>query len=188
VGRDEDHLEKRLLPVQERETTSIRPPPDMIYIRHEWTRRPVTMPLLWEEYRGREPQGYSYSRYGRRYRDGVGTWAASLRREHRAGEPLSVDDAGDTLPSTDSLPGDLTRGQWFVAVLGCRNTTYADVTSTPPVPDGIGAPVNALEAIDGVPQIVVPDNPKTAVTHPCGYDPDLHLTDQEMAEHYGCAV
>lgn len=188
VGMDEDQLEKLLFPVPESETTPTRAPLDMVYIRHELTRRHVTMQLLWEEYRGREPEGYSYSQYCQRYRDWVGTLAVSLRQEHRAGEKLFVDYAGDTIPITDPLTGELTAGQLFVAVLGCSNYTYAEVTPTQQLPDWISAQVNALSAIDGVPQIVVPDNTKTAVTHPCWYDPDINLTYQEMAEHYGFAV
>jgi len=118
----------------------------------------------------------------------VGTLAVSLRQEHRAGEKLFVDYAGDTIPIGDPLTGEITPGQLFVAVLGCSNYTYAEVTPTQQLPDWISAQVNALEAIDGVPQIVVPDNTKTAVTHPCWYDPDINLTYQEMAEHYGFAV
>jgi transposase len=39
-----------------------------------------------------------------------------------------------------------------------------------------------------VPEILVPDNTKTGVTSPCRYEPDLHPTYQDMAEHYGAAV
>jgi transposase len=35
---------------------------------------------------------------------------------------------------------------------------------------------------------VVSDNLKAGVTHPCRYEPDVNLTYQEMAEHYGVAV
>jgi transposase len=33
-----------------------------------------------------------------------------------------------------------------------------------------------------------PDNPKTAVLHPCRYEPLLHRTYQELAEHYGTVI
>jgi transposase len=36
--------------------------------------------------------------------------------------------------------------------------------------------------------VVVPDNTKAAVRSPCWYDPDINLTYQEMAEHYGFTV
>jgi len=39
-----------------------------------------------------------------------------------------------------------------------------------------------------VPEIVVPDNLKSAVTRSCRYEPDLNPTYQEMAIHYGFAI
>jgi transposase len=42
--------------------------------------------------------------------------------------------------------------------------------------------------ISGVPEIVVPDNLKAGVKHPCRYEPDLNPTYQDLAEHYGLAV
>ena len=42
--------------------------------------------------------------------------------------------------------------------------------------------------LGGVPEIVVPDNLKAGVKHPCRYEPDLNPTYQDLAEHYGIAV
>jgi transposase len=39
-----------------------------------------------------------------------------------------------------------------------------------------------------VPEIVVPDNWKTAVTRACRYEPDLNRTYSEMAQHYHVAI
>jgi transposase len=51
--------------------------------------------LLWEEYRENTPDGRSYSRFRELY----GEWASKLdlvlRHEHRAGEKMFVDYAGD---------------------------------------------------------------------------------------------
>ncbi|MGB9888008.1 MAG: Mu transposase domain-containing protein, partial [Moorellales bacterium] len=52
----------------------------------------------------------------------------------------------------------------------------------------IGGHVRALEYIQGVPEILVPDNLKSAVARACRYEPDLNPTYQEMAAHYGAAV
>ena len=186
-GMDEERLKGLLFPVRAvgREA---RPLPDRVYIRNELKRKHVTLQLLWEEYRGHTPEGYSYSQYCQLYRDWLGQQAVSLRQEHRAGEKLFVDYAGDTIPIHEPQAGAVAAGHLFVAVLGCSNYTYAEVTLTEQLPDWIGAQVRALEFFRGVPLVVVPDNTKTAVTHPCGYDPDINLTYQELAEHYGFAV
>ena len=186
AGLDEDKLEQLLFPV--REAVSPRPVLDLAYIRNEMRGRAVTLQLLWEEYRSHTPDGYSYSQFCQLYRDWLGKQAISLRQEHRAGEKLFVDFAGDKLPITDPKNGAITQGHLFVAVLGCSNYTFAEVTPTEQLPEWIGAQINALEAIKGVPLVVVPDNPKAMVTRPCWYDPDINPTYQEMAEYYGFTV
>jgi hypothetical protein len=42
--------------------------PDWAYVHHELRRPGVTLMLLWEEYRQREPGGYAYSRWCELYR------------------------------------------------------------------------------------------------------------------------
>src|SRR6185312_13810443 len=46
----------------------------------------------------------------------------------------------------------------------------------------------ALEAIGGVPHLLVPDNTKVAVIKACLYEPQVNRTYAEMAAHYGTAV
>ena len=58
-----------------------KPEPDWAYIHHELRRPGVTLMLLWEEYRQREPGGYSYSRSCDLYRD--------------LGRPIVADDAAE---------------------------------------------------------------------------------------------
>jgi len=48
--------------------------------------------------------------------------------------------------------------------------------------------VDALSFFGGVPEIVVPDNTKVAVTHPCRYEPDINPTYLDLAQHYGITV
>jgi len=187
-GLDDEKLEKLLFPATDKVAGDQRSLPDMVYIREELQRKHVTLQLLWEEYREREPQGYSYSQYCQHYREWTGKLAVSLRQEHRAGEKMFVDYAGDTIPIHDQNTGRITEGHLFVAVLGCSNYTYAEITPSEQLSDWIGAQVRALEFIGGVPQIVVPDNAKSAVTNPCWYDPDINPTYLELAGHYGFAV
>ncbi|MEI6516503.1 MAG: IS21 family transposase [bacterium] len=185
-GMDEGRLEQLLFPPKVVEEP--RPVLDMVYIRQEMRRSDMTLQLLWDEYRGHVPDGYGYSQYCKLYRDWLGKRAISLRQEHRAGEKLFVDFAGQTIPITDPVTGEVTQGHLFVAVLGCSNYTYSEVTVAEKLEDWIGGQVNALEDIGGVPLAVVPDNPKPMVTRPCWYDPDINPTYQEMAEHYGFTV
>ena len=56
------------------------------------------------------------------------------------------------------------------------------------LPDWIGAHVNALAAIGGVPKALVPDNLKAGITKPSRYEPGINRTYQDLADHYGCVV
>ena len=51
----------------------------------------------------------------------------------------------------------------FVAVLGASSFSYAEATWTQSLSDWIAAHVRALEAIGGVPRLLVPDNTKVCI-------------------------
>ena len=112
-----------------------------------------------------------------------------MRQTHAAGERLFVDYAGDGVPVVvDRLTGEIRMAQIFVAVLGASSFTFAHASWTQALPDWIDAHVRALQAIGGVPQLLVPDNTKTAVIKACLYDPQVNRTYAEMAAHYGAAI
>ena len=48
--------------------------------------------------------------------------------------------------------------------------------------------MRAFEFFGGVAEVVVPDNLKSAVTHPSYYEPDLNPTYRDLGEHYGVAI
>jgi transposase len=111
-----------------------------------------------------------------------------MRQEHRAGEKLFVDYAGDTIAVQDPAGGPARQAQLFVAVLGASSYTFAEATWTQGLPDWIGSHIRAFEFFAGVPELVVPDNLKSGVTKPCRYEPGVNITYEEMAQHYGVAV
>jgi hypothetical protein len=88
----------------------------------------------------------------------------------------------------DRLTGEIRKAQIFVAVLGASSFTFAHASWTQALPDWIDAHVRALEAIGGVPHLLVPDNTKTAVIKACLYDPQVNRTYAEMAAHYGTVI
>jgi len=88
----------------------------------------------------------------------------------------------------DRLTGEIRNAQIFVAVLGASSFTFAHASWTQALPDWIDAHVRALEAIGGVPHLLVPDNTKTAVIKACLYDPQVNRTYAELATHYGTAI
>lgn len=71
--------------------------PDWTHVHRELRRPGVTLMLLWEEYRAREPGGYGYSRWCDLYRAWEGRLSPTMRQAHPAGERLFVDYAGQTV-------------------------------------------------------------------------------------------
>src|SRR5207245_7200042 len=95
--------------------------------------------------------------------------------------------AGDTMPVFDRVTGERA-AHIFVAALGASNYTYAEARWSEGLADWIGAHVNALTMIGGVPKAVVCDNLKAGVTKPSRYEPGINRTYQDLATHYGFAV
>lgn len=162
--------------------------PDWEQVHRELRKRSVTLQLLWMEYKERHPDGFQYTWFSQHYRAWARQLDVVLRQEYRAGEKMFVDFAGQTIPVTDPKTGEITQAQFFVAVLGASNFTYAEATPSQEMPHWIAAHVHALEYVGGVPRLLIPDNLKVGVTRGHRYEPELNRTYMEMAAHYGCAI
>ncbi len=188
-GLDETSLEKRLFPTVSPRVGQPRAAPNWPAIHEDLHgHKHITLQLVWQEYKQSNPDGYQYSRFCWLYQQWADKLDLVLRQEHRAGEKLFVDYAGDTVGIVDSKTGTIQKAYIFVAVLGASNYTYAEANWNQELGSWIGSHVRALEFLGGAPALLVPDNCKTAVLHPCRYEPDLNPTYQEMAAHYGMAV
>jgi transposase len=157
VEVDDATLEARLYPETPPTTGTSRPVPEWATVHQELTRKGVTLALLWQEYQAAHPDGYQYRRFCDRYGVWLKTLDRCLRHEHRAGEKLFVDYAGQTMAVRTRSTGALREAQIFVAVLGASNYTYTEATWTQTLPDWTASHVRAFAFFGGVPQIVVPD-------------------------------
>ena len=185
---NEDSLFHLLFSTKLRSSSREIPVPDWTEIHTELKKKSVTLRLLWVEYRESHPDGYGYSQFCILY----GKWAKhlhpSMRLHHKAGEKLFVDYAGQTAPVVDPDTGEIRQAQIFVATLGASNYTYAEAQWSQALPNWIEGHVRAFAFLKGVPEVIVPDNLKSGVKHPCRYEPDLNPTYQDLADHYGTAV
>lgn len=190
AGWDDARLAAALLPrPASRARPGRQPEPDYGSIHTELQQhKHLTLQLVWEEYRAQNPDGYRYSRFCELYQRWRRKQEVVLRQEHRAGEKLFVDYAGQTVPVRNPATGEIREAQLFVAVLGASNYTYAEASWTQGLGDWMGSHIRAFEFFDGVTEIVVPDNLKSGVTKACRYEPGVNLTYEEMAHHYGVAV
>jgi len=144
--------------------------------------------LLWQEYKVSSPDGLQYSQFCAAYRQWAGKLDLVMRQSHRAGETLFVDYAGQTMPVVNALTGEVREAAICIAVLGASNSTFAEATWSQSLPDWIGSHVRTFAALGGVPQVVVPDNLKAAVSRAHRYEPTLNRTYAELAQHYGVAI
>jgi transposase len=165
-----------------------QPLPDWAIVHQELRHPGVTLQLLWQEYKAGDPAGLQYSQFCVHYRQWAHTLDLCLRHEHRAGEKLFLDYAGQSLWVTDPASGARTPVALFVAVLGASNYTYAEATRAADLPSWIGSHVRAFEYLGGVPAALIPDNHKSAVLHPDRYEPDLHPTYLDLATYYGTTI
>jgi len=163
--------------------------PDFPAIYQELKLKTVTKQLLWQEYRQRYPdEGYSYAQFCHRYQKWLGCQQRSMRQIHRAGEKLFIDYCGPTMTVVNPDTGEIRTAQIFVAVLGASNYTFACASWSQKQADWLNAHVQAFEFYGGVPEVVVPDNLKSAVRKTHRYEPDINPSYQQLAAHYGVAI
>jgi len=165
-----------------------RPEPDPEYLYRELKKKHVTLTLLWHEYKQAHPDGLMLSQFCERYRRWRGSLDISMHQDHKAGEKLFVDWAGDTFPIVDRETGEVNKAYLFLATLGASSYSYAEGFFSQDMPQWITANVHAFTHFQGVTEIVVPDNLKTGVSKPNYYEPDINPTYQSLAEYYGTVI
>ncbi len=105
-GLDETSLEKRLFPTVSPRVGQPRAAPNWPAIHEDLHgHKHITLQLVWQEYKQSNPDGYQYSRFCWLYQQWADKLDLVLRQEHRAGEKLFVDYAGDTVGIVDSKTG-----------------------------------------------------------------------------------
>lgn len=163
--------------------------PDYAHVHQELKRKGVTLILLWEEYRASaNDAAYQYTAFCTRYRAWAGKLKRSMRQTHRGGEKLFADYAGPTIPIIDAATGEIRPASIFVAVLGASSYTFACATPGQTRADWLTGIGRALAFIGGVPELIVPDNPRALVSVANRYEPELNRATLEFAQHYSTVV
>jgi len=149
-----------------------------------------TLKILWEDYKIKYPDGFQrtqftvyYNRWSKRINA-----KASMHMSHKAGDKMFVDYAGKTLEIIDRESGEVIEVEFFVAILGASQLTYAEASMSQKKEDFVESVENALLFFGGVPQAIVPDNLKSAVTKSHRYEPTINETFLDFAEHYGTTI
>lgn len=166
--------------------------PDYAYIHQEMQKSGVTLSLLWVEYceqcRANGELPYQSTQFNKYYADFVHKTKATMHLEHKPGETMQVDWAGQTAHIVDTDTGEQLDAYLFIAVLPYSGYAYTEAFLDMKQDAWITAHVNAYRFFGGVTRILTPDNLKTGVIKNTSSETVVNKSYQEMAEHYGTAI
>ena len=150
--------------------------------------RENTKEKLWQEYITLHPEGYRISQFKCYYLKWLKVRNPVMHMEHKAGEKMYVDYAGQKLHILDPESGADVPVEVFVAILGASQLTYVEASYSQKKEDFIGSCENALHYFGGVPNAIVTDNLKSAVIKGNRYEPTLNEAFRDFVSHYMMAA
>jgi len=166
--------------------------PDYEYVHRELQKNGVTLNLLWLEYCDACRTGgeipYQSTQFNKYYNDFLVKKNATMHLNHKPGETLQVDWAGDTATVIDTDTGEAIPAYIFVATLPFSGYSYVEAFFSMNQECWTAAHVNAYKHFGGVAKIIQCDNLKTGVDRHGRHEITLNQTYRELAEHYGTAV
>jgi len=166
--------------------------PDYDYVEHEMHKSGVTLNLLWLEYceqcRNNGELPYQLTQFKKYYRDHMAKHSATMHINHKPGEIMQVDWAGDTAAVVDTDTGELIPVYVFVAVLPYSSYAYVEGFFSMDQQCWTSAHVNAFRYFGGVARVIQCDNLKTGVDKHGKNEVKLNRAYSELAEHYNTAI
>ena len=147
-------------------------------------KRGVTKGMIHAKYLLEYPDGYKSSSFLEKINQYMQVGKPSMKMTHKAGDKLFVDFTGQKLQLVDALTGEINEIEVFVAILGCSQLTFVMAVRSQCKEDFILGCERALHFFGGVPQAIVPDNLKSAVTKASKYEAQLNDNFAAFAEHY----
>ena len=148
----------------------------------------VTKHVIWGEYREANPKGYGYSQFCYHLSQQHLAGKPSMVLHHLAGEKLFIDYAGKKLFYTDLESGEIVPCQIFVACLPYSDYSFAMAVRSQNINDFLYALGYCLQELGGVPQVLVPDNLKSAIIKASSYEPEVNRALEDFANHYHTTV
>lgn len=158
------------------------------YLISELQNTRATRMILWEEYRREYPEGYSYSQFCERLSRAMHSLDAVMHFEHKPGDYLFFDFAGDKLSYIDFYTGEVIRCPVFIGVLPFSGYTYVEAMRNETRGELILALNNCLQYIGGVPRCVKSDNLGTWVKRANRYEPEFSEYARQWSFHYNTTL
>jgi transposase len=145
----------------------------------------VTRQLLWQEYLGLHPDGYSYSRYCHHVDQYLKQSDLSMHLEYEPGDMIMVDFAGKKQYYVEVSTGEQIECEVFVAILPYCGLIFCMAVHSQQTADFIACINATLKYFAGVPATILCDNLKTAVIRASRYEPVFTDMCHQLGEHYG---
>jgi len=149
----------------------------------ELGRKHVTRQLLWEEYRVKVPDGYSYTQFCHHLTEFTRMRQATMVQQHTPGEVMQVDFAGDTISYVDATSGEIVSCPVLICVLPFSGLLFAVALADATQGNLITGLNAALAYYEGVTRSVKSDNLSQLVRHSNRYEPSFTELAQQWAVH-----
>ena len=152
------------------------------------TKTGVTRFTLWEEYRQLDKDGYSYQQFCEHLNTYAAIRNAVMRQQHKPGEVLEFDFAGEKLSYIDRSSGEVIYCPVFVAILPYSAYTYVEALPNATLEQLIATLSRCLEYVGGVPKSLLTDNMKQVVVKSNRYEPCFTELAEQFSVHYNTSL
>src|SRR3954451_20914326 len=95
-------------------------------IEKQMSRKGITLLQLWEQYAAANAPAYQYTQFKKYYHLYNNRVKPVMHMEHKAGDKMYIDFAGDKLSIVDTDSGEIKEVEVFAAILGCSQLTYVE--------------------------------------------------------------
>jgi len=117
----------------------------------------MTLERLWQEYLAEQPDGYQYSQFCLHFQRWTAGGELAMHVEHKAGEQMYVDWAGEPLEVVNAATGEPWVLDVFVAILGASGLSWVQASESRDQACWIRANEGALRYFGGCPDALIFD-------------------------------
>ena len=151
-------------------------------------RKGITKQMMWQQYIANYPDGLKETQFRFHYLLWKQQVNPVMHMEHKAGDKVYIDYAGEKLHIVNKETGELVPVEVFVGILGSSQLTYVEASYTQQSEDLIYSCQRLFIYFDGVTNAIVPDNLKSAVNKSSKYEPEINSNSADFADHYNVSV
>ena len=148
----------------------------------------VTYQSLWHRYVQEQVDGYAYTQFRYYFKTYLNQQEVSLYWEHAYGDKLLMDFTGKKLPIVDKVSGEVVWKEVFVGILAGSGYTFVKAVNSQRLDDFLEVAQDCLHFFGGVPQALMVDNLKSAISVADKYEADVNRNFKALALHYDTTV